>query len=161
MEYIDFLTQYGWQTFVAFDFLVFLLVIYFVKERAENKRIEGIQTDQVSMEERTNEKHEVTDKKQPKKQSALKKTIISAGGFSTSTSTSKWANKSTSEIILSQAMIGQLKSFHTAGFLVQKLVKLVIPEEVIESLVAKALKNELEPGMRVKVRDGEVSVSSK
>ncbi len=115
-----------------------------------------MQTNQVSMEMRTNEKDEVTDKVQPKKQNHIKKTIFSAGGLSTT----QWTHKNTSQIILSQAMIGQLKSFHTAGFLVQKLVKMVIPEEILETLVDKALKNELQTGMKVKVVNGELELEA-
>jgi hypothetical protein len=157
MSFTDLITQYGWQTFIAVDFLIFITVVYFVKERQENKRIEAMQTNQVPLEMRTNEKDEVTDKIQPKKNSHIKRTIISAGGFSAS----QWTNKNTSQIILSQAMIGQLRSFHSAGFLIQKMVKLVIPEEIIEALVDKALKNELKPGMKVKVKNGELEIEGK
>lgn len=154
MSLIDLITQHGWQTFIAVDLLIFMTVVYFVKERQENKRIESMQTNQVSMEMRTNDKDEVTDKVQPKKNTQRKRNILSAGALSTT----QWSNKSTSQIILTQAMIGQLRSFHSAGFLVQKLVKMVVPEAIIDQLVEKALKNELKAGMKVQVKNGQMEI---
>lgn len=154
MEFFELIQRYGWQSFVAVDLVVFVIVLYFIRERSENKRIQGMQTDQVSLEQRTNEKNEVTEKFQPKNPSKTPKTIFSAGQFSAT----RIGNAANGEIMVTAAMIQQLKSFHTANPLLQKLVKMVIPEQYLESLVEKALKEELSPGMKVSYRNGQLEI---
>jgi len=153
---LDFITQYGWEIFVAADLLILLLVIYFVKERQENKRIQGMQTDQVSIDMRTNENNEVTEKFQPKKKrkSMGNKMLMSTGTLGGV----NWSSKKSMEVILTESLINQLRSIHTGGFFVRKIISKFIPEQVIEELMKKALAGQLKPGDKVKIDKGKLEI---
>lgn len=154
---LEFLIENGWKIFIGVFLLIVLLVIYFVREKLENSRIQSMQSDQISMEMRTNEKNEVTQKFQPKnkKSKSISKKIL----FSTGTlGGMKWTNKKTMEVILTETLISQLRSVHTGGFFVRKIIARFIPGASLDELMKKALAGELKPGMKVRIENGQMTI---
>lgn len=115
-----------------------------------------MQTDQVSIDMRTNENNEVTEKFQPKKKrkSMGNKMLMSTGTLGGV----NWSSKKSMEVILTESLINQLRSIHTGGFFVRKIISKFIPEQVIEELMKKALAGQLKPGDKVKIDKGKLEI---
>lgn len=132
--------------FLTIDLIIVLLIIYFVKERREEKAFEKIQTV-----EHHPEGTVITDRTITKKTSKIK-TKIGKSRILTN------IPGKVTQIKVTGSMIDALRNLETGSWLMKTMIQKIIPADQLQEITEKALKGELEEGMVVSIRDGQITI---
>ena len=134
--------------FVTVDLIVFLLVLYFAKERREQKAMQQGQ-------------HRTLESEPPRYETIPNAPKFSKTPIRTQIGKSKILTNmpgKVTQIKITPSLIDMLRTMDTGSWFAKAVIKKFLPEDQLNELMDKALKGELQEGMVLTVRDGQITI---